>query len=533
MTKTRFTLLLVATALLGLFLAAGVRAEPPGGEGEGGEKTPFVRAAAPGAKHNWSFECTATSGGLNTKLDCDDPFPNNEPNIVVDASNPLHMIASSNDYGSCCDQYYTSFNGGNTWSTGNMSTENDNRTGSDPVTSIDVKHQVALHSSLNYRFNAAGETCDGDVVVSPSSDGGLTWDKPVIVGPGRGCDLDPFQNFGDKEWITTDNNRQSRFYGRTYVTWTSFIADHGEYVESPILESHSDDGGKHWTKPQEISGSRAALCTFQTEGAAGQCDEDQASVPTVGPDGTVYVAFLNSQNQALWEPGEEFEDQYLVVRSSDGGEHWTRPAFAAGLEDGSRDYPINVDGRQTLTGYQVRVWGAGNIVADPTQNGRLYLVYSDNSHGVHDSDHPVTNSDVSVVTSTNGGTNWTAPSLVDTGAGDQWFPWADVNPANGKLGVLYHDRGSSNGPTYTTALAEGHPGSFVKTTISTAPSNPTMSEFFQAGDPACEFCAVFHGDYIGLAYGSDGHANAAWTDMRDPSPFTPGLFSQFIYYARK
>ena len=154
MTKTRFTLLLAAAALMGLFLASSVRAEPPGGEGEGGEKTPFVRAAAPGAKHNWSFECTATSGGLNTKLDCDDPFPNNEPNIVVDASNPLHMIASSNDYGSCCDQYYTSFNGGATWSTGNMSTENDNRTGSDPVTSIDVKHHVALHSSLNYRFNS-------------------------------------------------------------------------------------------------------------------------------------------------------------------------------------------------------------------------------------------------------------------------------------------------------------------------------------------------------------------------------------------
>ena len=87
-----------------------------------------------------------------------------------------------------------------------MSTENDNRTGSDPVTAIDVKHQVALHSSLNYRFNTAGETCDGDVVVSPSTDGGLTWDKPVIVGPGRGCDLDKFQIFGDKEWITTDNN---------------------------------------------------------------------------------------------------------------------------------------------------------------------------------------------------------------------------------------------------------------------------------------------------------------------------------------
>ena len=137
---------------------------------------------------------------------------------------------------------------------------------------------------------------------------------------------------------------------------------------------------------------------------------------------------MNSQNQALWEPGEEFEDQYLVVSSSDGGVHWSHPRFVVGMEDGSRDYPINVDGRQTLTGYQVRVWGAGNIVAEPDENGHLYLVFSDNRNGVHDSDNPVTNSDVFVVSSTNGGQTWTAPTPVDTGGGDQWFPWADVNP---------------------------------------------------------------------------------------------------------
>ena len=33
--------------------------------------------------------------------------------------------------------------------------------------------------------------------------------------------------------------------------------------------------------------------------------------PSVAPDGTVYVAFENGQNQALWEPGEEFEDTQL------------------------------------------------------------------------------------------------------------------------------------------------------------------------------------------------------------------------------
>jgi len=67
------------------------------------------------------LECTASRTGFNTKLDCDDPFPNNEPDIEVDPADPLHMVASSNDYGSCCDQFYTTFDGGRTWQTGNMS----------------------------------------------------------------------------------------------------------------------------------------------------------------------------------------------------------------------------------------------------------------------------------------------------------------------------------------------------------------------------------------------------------------------------
>jgi hypothetical protein len=82
---------------------------------------------------------------------------------------------------------------------------------------------------------------------------------------------------------------------------------------------------------------------------------------------------------------------------------------------------------------------------------------------------------------------------------------------------------------YDAALTE-FPGS--KTIVDTAPSNPTQSRFFQAGVTGCEHCATFHGDYINFAYGSSGQANMTWTDMRDPSD-RPGLFSQFIYYAKK
>jgi hypothetical protein len=528
--KTTFALIIAQILLAALIVPAGAR--PPLPEGGMATKRSVTPAVAKQPGPPAQFECTVTSGGANTNLDCDDPFPNNEPDIEVNPVAPGHMVASSNDYGSCCDQFYTTLDNAATWTTGNMSRKNPQVTGSDPVTVFDVKHGTVIHTSLNYRFQfKTGEVCNGDLVASISTDGGITWKPPVVVESGVGCDLSKKQLFNDKEWVVTDNNPSSPFYGRTYVTWTKFESASGAYVRSAIFESHSDDGGKRWTKGKEISGSNAALCTFQETGPAGQCDEDQASVPTVGPDGTVYVAFINEQNQALWEPDEVFDDQYLLVKSTNGGGTWSNPTFIVGMEDGSADYPINVDGRQTLTGYQVRVWSVGNIVASPT-NGTLYLVFSDNRNGIHDSANPVTNVDVFLMTSSNGGSSWSGPIQVDAGAGDQWFPWVEVNPTNGEIGILYHDRGTSNGPLYNTALAEGTPGSLVKTIVNTAPSHPTESIFFQAGVPGCETCATFHGDYINISYGSDGKANMTWTDMRDQDPDS-GLYFQFIYYAQQ
>ena len=153
----------------------------------------------------------------------------------------------------------------------------------------------------------------------------------------------------------------------------------------------------------------------------------------------------------------------------------------------------------------------------------------------------MTNTDVFLTTSTNGGTTWSAPSRVnaaDSGAGnDQWFPWAAVNPVDGTVGVLYNDR--SYDPTHDThgaTLSESPAGGagFTSRQVSTAASHPRNSVFFDAGSdaPGCETCAVFNGDYIGLAYGSDGRANAVWTDMRDLYP-PLGRYLQFIDFAAR
>lgn len=483
-------------------------------------------------------ECTATAkpGATSTKLDCDSKAPNNEPNIVVDPNDPLHMIASSNDYDSCCDGFYTTFDGGQTWESGNMAKEGANRTGSDPVTVIDPKSGNAIHSSLNYRFTPSGEATDGDVVVSISKDGGLTWGKTIVVYDGEGADRDPTQVFNDKEWIVTDTNPSSPFYGRTYLTWSRFLAHGGKYVESPIWASYSDDGGLTWSPAQEISGS-ALFCTYQTAGPSGECDEDQFSVGAVASDGTVYVSFENGQNSAVWETGKEWESSYLVVSSSDGGVTWSAPVDAVDLEDGKHDLPSNVDKRQTLNGYQLRVNSAGNIAVG--NDGSLYLVFADNRAGTIDVPDPVTDLNVYLVTSGDGGATWSAPSAVDAGPGDQWFPWADVNPVTGRLGVLYNDRDPNNPDLYNASLAEGLPGFFTKTIVSAAPSDPTNSLFFQANEPGCKKCATFNGDYLGLDYGPDGRANIVWTDMSVVTDRFEGELLphprnlQFIFYARR
>ena len=83
------------------------------------------------------------------------------------------------------------------------------------------------------------------------------------------------------------------------------------------------------------SPERTARCTFQSTGTDTACDEDQFSYPEVASDGTVYVQFLNGQNDGEWEVDFDFDSQLMVVKS-DGRRRDLRsdPVAAVQLEDG-------------------------------------------------------------------------------------------------------------------------------------------------------------------------------------------------------
>ncbi|QNN54097.1 sialidase family protein [Nocardioides mesophilus] len=506
---------------------------------------------------------TCTSSGTpsaDIDLSCDDPIsPEDETPIVVDPANPDHLLAGSNDYhltfkGSTLQAriptgFFVSFDGGATWTDGQIPMGSGAGGGNgDPSPAFNRKFGTAHMAQLNASCTSVGNTgnCGSlSVSVATSRDGGRTWAQPVTVAQGRGS-ITPSPNavFNDKEWLTADNDPGSPFYGRMYLTWSRFALDRGAYVESPIYLSTSDDGGRSWTAGRPISGSNPAVCTFQTSGPAGVCDEDQFSVPVVLPDGTVAVHFQNNQHQAAWETPDEAESTIMVVRSTDGGATWSAPVPVADLEDGGidngnagADYPINVDGRATQTGHQFRTQSVQGMTADPV-TGRLYVFWTDNRDGVRDTAEPVTHTNVFVATSADRGATWSAPIRVTSGPADKWMPWAAAH--DGKLAVGYMD-GTADYPTrdtygFTIATSTDDGATWSYQSASTAQSDPDHSLWFRAGVAGCVECSRFIGDYNGLAMDSQGRVHATWADQRRVATVaaldrtgTPGD----VYYARR
>ena len=199
------------------------------------------------------------------------------------------------------------------------------------------------------------------------------------------------------------------------------------------------------------------------------------------------------------------ENQYLGVRSNDGGQTFQGPFFITPLFDVNYPRANRADclargsgGRAVLTNSCFRVNSGGNVTADKRGGAfadDLYLVVSDNRNGSGSS----TNTDVFFFRSTDGGATWIGPTRVNNdpsraptlpnppaGEGgrdcnrivgrvcptsapnfgnDQWFPWIDVND-KGDLNVGFEDRRLDTNSTVgewpaSRAAPNGRPGNYL------------------------------------------------------------------------
>ncbi len=111
---------------------------------------------------------------------------------------------------------------------------------SDPSVAYDASHNVWLIASL------AIKSSTNEVIVSRSTDGGLTWGNPVVVSASA-------SNFYDKEWIACDNYATSAYYGHCYVTWDD------ANLGGVVYMSTSTNGGQTWSAKASPRGGASGL----------------------------------------------------------------------------------------------------------------------------------------------------------------------------------------------------------------------------------------------------------------------------------
>jgi hypothetical protein len=462
---------------------------------------------------------TATSGAANVNTDCEGNNPHNETAIAVNPTNALNIIGGANDYqlnlssgGTVYETIYSrahvTFDGGATWTSVGIDQNAYTATG-DPALAFDADGR-AYYAMLGFGWSQNIGCCrNPDIVVATSTDGGNHWSALNRVASGAGY-FTSTGVFNDKEYVTAWG------HGNAIVTWTRFNqGPHGSYLSSPIYASVTHDGGKTWSTPGSVSGS-AAFCADAAGGT--NCEQDQFSTPVVAADGSIYVSFINYSNTT------DGRDQYLVVKLDPAsGARVGGPWAVGSVVDGFTDYPLSIDGRQTLQDSQFRTNAIGNVAADPTDADHLAMAWSDMRNSTlpapADPYAASTNSDVVVSQSWDGGATWSAPAAVSR-TNDQFQPWA-VYDSTGKLRIGFFDRsydGANHSYGYSLATETAHGSlAFTVVQLTTALSDPTQgTRWFSGRTPNASFPhpTTFLGDYAGMAPTAAGGIVALWTDLR-------------------
>jgi len=339
----------------------------------------------------------------------------------------------------------TSTNGGVSWTHGILPGLTVNYEGgaygaaADPSVAYDAKHGEWLISTLPLAGLNSNSGKIGDVAVSRSTDG-IHWGNPIIIDK---------THLDDKNWSVCDDTTSSPYYGNCYTEWDQ------AYGTGDVLLSVSSDGGQTWGKALSSSDHATGL----------------GAEPVVQPNGTVIVPFQGGGID--------------VFSSTNGGTSWGKSQVIANINShldggGIRNFDmpsVGIDG----AGKVFVVWSdcrfrtgcsSNDIVMSSSSNGTAWSAVTRIPIDATTStvDHflpgigidpatsgstahisivyyyyPVSNCsfstcqlDVGFVTSSDGGSTWTAGAQLAGPMKLAWLPDSDDGPMVADyIGVSY------------------------------------------------------------------------------------------------
>ena len=280
----------------------------------------------------------------------------------------------------------------------------------DPNVDFDTQGR-AYQTTLPFNaYWAGGMHPNGEIDVSYSDDMGRHW---VKANGGQALDSTNNQNsvtlghVEDKQWIAVNHIVGNVNQDHVYAMWTTFNGANGN---GKIMVSVSRDRGATFSKAVQLS-------------TPSQTTPGNTYVyPSIGPEGTVYVAFIGGFDLNKNKVGHIY-----VTKSTDDGRTWT-PFVAAAS-------PIETPG---FANTNFRDGIIENFTASPSHPGHAYLVYENWNPAAG-------TSDVYLTQTVDGGFTWSAPRLVNddanTASSDQFQP--SVAADGDAVAVAFYDRRAS------------------------------------------------------------------------------------------
>lgn len=304
----------------------------------------------------------------------------------------------------------------------------------DPTVAYDARYHTWLIGTVAFVYTSNSIAAPA-ILVNLSTDGGLTWSRPVIV------EYVGFSGYLDKDWVACDNSTTSPFYGHCYAAWD-------DYDRSNLMEmSTSIDGGKSWGRVQttadNVSGLDAGLLV-QPDG--------RVIVPILGKAETAVADYTSTNGGASWNRSvtitsaysypsyAHYQDHILLSAAMDGSGKlyfvWVDCRFETNCYGNDLVMATSMDGTTWTLAHRIPIAAIGSgatyyingLGADPATSGsaaHLGLTFYTYS-ATCASNCPLY---ADFISSTNGGNSWNARQTL---AGPMYASW--LPQGNNKVG---------------------------------------------------------------------------------------------------